>query len=223
MSTSASPRTTATPGASAQQLPPGFDGLQYIASNPDLIDALGANALAGEQHYLAFGEEEDRETDTFDVEQYLENFPDLQEAFGDDADAATVHYIQFGFEERRGYSQPPEFDIEDKYDVEEGTTPVETLAATDPDGGEDAEVTFAITGGADADRFELTGASDDELAFADPPDFETPGSEDEDNDYEVEVTAKDADGSPATLEITVTVTDVAEPMAAGAAADDFLF
>ena len=29
-----------------------FDGLQYIASYPDLIEAFGADAAAGRQHYL---------------------------------------------------------------------------------------------------------------------------------------------------------------------------
>jgi hypothetical protein len=82
-------------------LPPGFDGLQYIASHPDLIAALGANRAAGEAHYLSNGESEDREIDTFDEGQYLANYPDLQAAFGTNTEAATVHYIQFGFAENR--------------------------------------------------------------------------------------------------------------------------
>jgi hypothetical protein len=94
--------------AQPAQLPPGFDGLQYIASNPDLIAALGANAAAGEQHYLAFGEAEERETDTFDEQQYLANNEDVREAFGDDPDAATAHYIQFGFAEGRIDDELPE-------------------------------------------------------------------------------------------------------------------
>jgi VCBS repeat-containing protein len=84
-----------------QVLPPGFDGLQYIASHPDLIPAFGLDAAAGQQHYLAFGEAEGRALDTFDEQQYLARYPDLQAAFGADADAATAHYIQFGFREGR--------------------------------------------------------------------------------------------------------------------------
>ena len=88
-----------------QILPPGFDGLQYIASYGDLVQALGADEAAGERHYLAFGETEGREADTFNEAGYLERYPDLQAAFGGDADAATRHYIEFGFDEGRTY--PP--------------------------------------------------------------------------------------------------------------------
>lgn len=73
-------------------LPPGFDGLQYIASYPDLIRALGANRAAGERHYLTAGQAEGRAPDMFDVVRYLENYPDLQAAFGTNATAATTHY-----------------------------------------------------------------------------------------------------------------------------------
>ena len=82
-------------------VPPGFDGLQYVASHGDLIAAFGADAAAGEQHYLDLGLAEGREADTFDEAQYLRNYPDLQAAFGGDAAAATVHYIQHGFAEGR--------------------------------------------------------------------------------------------------------------------------
>ena len=43
-----------------------FDGLQYIASYGDLIQAFGTNADAGEQHYLRFGRAERRQSDDFD-------------------------------------------------------------------------------------------------------------------------------------------------------------
>jgi hypothetical protein len=82
-------------------LPPGFDGLQYIASYPDLIAAFGANAAAGEAHYLAFGQSEGRSTDDFDENQYLDNYGDLRSAFGNNGDAATQHLIQFSFGEGR--------------------------------------------------------------------------------------------------------------------------
>ena len=51
-----------------------FDGLQYLASYPDLIEAFGADAAAGRQHYLQFGQHEGRRTDTFDEKQYLKNY-----------------------------------------------------------------------------------------------------------------------------------------------------
>jgi VCBS repeat-containing protein len=89
------------------QLPPDFDGLQYIASYGDLIQTFGADPAAGEQHYLAFGEAEGRKADAFNEAEYLDRYPDLQAAFGDDGDAATAHYIQFGFGEGRSYNDPP--------------------------------------------------------------------------------------------------------------------
>jgi hypothetical protein len=84
-------------------LPPGFDGLQYVASHGDLIAAFGADADAdaGERHYLDFGLAEGRVADTFDEARYLANYPDLQAAFGGDAAVATEHYILFGFAEGR--------------------------------------------------------------------------------------------------------------------------
>ena len=77
------------------------DGLQYIASHEDLIQAFGANEPAGEQHWLTFGHAEGREVDDFDEFLYLANYSDLQAAFGNDTEAATVHYIQYGFAEGR--------------------------------------------------------------------------------------------------------------------------
>jgi hypothetical protein len=77
-----------------------LDGLQYIASNPDLIVALGANAAAGQAHYVAFGQAEGP-TDTFDEQEYLARNPDLQAVFGNDGNAATLHYIQHGWREGR--------------------------------------------------------------------------------------------------------------------------
>ncbi len=78
-----------------------IDGLQYIASYLDLIQAFGANATAGQQHYGSYGRNKGRLIDDFNEAQYLANYPDLQVAFGGDTNAATIHYIQFGFAEGR--------------------------------------------------------------------------------------------------------------------------
>jgi arylsulfatase A-like enzyme len=77
------------------------DGLQYIASYPDLIRAFGADAAAGERHFAQHGQAEGRAADAFDENQYLTNYADLRAAFGGDAVAATVHYIQHRFAEGR--------------------------------------------------------------------------------------------------------------------------
>jgi hypothetical protein len=91
-----------------------FDALQYIASHDDLILAFGANATAGEQHYVQLGQAEGRVADDFNEAQYLANYPDLQAAFGADAQAATVHFITNGFAEGRtdAAAAPPELPSE---------------------------------------------------------------------------------------------------------------
>ena len=75
---------------------PAFDGLEYIASYPDLIRAFGADRAAGERHYQAFGKAEGRVPNSFNARQYLANYKDLQRAFGTDLQAAARHYITFG-------------------------------------------------------------------------------------------------------------------------------
>lgn len=78
-------------------------------------------------------------------------------------------------------------------------------ATPDVDGD---DVTYAITGGADASAFTIdamTGA----LSFADRPDFEAPGDDGMDNVYDVTVTASDGTNS-ATQDVQVTVTDTTE-------------
>src|SRR5262245_31176815 len=85
---------------------PKFDGLQYIASNSDLIRAFGADAEAGRQHYLQFGQHEGRQIDTFDEKQYLKNYHDLAVVFGHDGAAATTHYIHNGYFEGRTDEKP---------------------------------------------------------------------------------------------------------------------
>lgn len=78
-----------------------FNALAYIASYPDLENALGDNASAGYQHYLNYGKAEGR-TIKFDPVAYLAANPDLAIAYGDDQVAAARHYIDIGrFEGRK--------------------------------------------------------------------------------------------------------------------------
>ncbi len=79
------------------------NGLRYIASYGDLINAYGENVDAGISHYLRFGVKEGR-TVTFDPEVYLNKYADLRAAKGNDLDAATAHYIQYGFKVGRNVS-----------------------------------------------------------------------------------------------------------------------
>ena len=96
--------------------------------------------------------------------------------------------------------------------VEGGDDSVGAYAAVDPDGD---EVSWSV-GGADAASFEIS--AEGVLRFLSPPDFEAPGDADGDNAYQVQVRVtdgKDTAGEPdaavdATVEMTVSVTDVAE-------------
>jgi len=89
----------------------------------------------------------------------------------------------------------PAFTSASSFTVAEKQTAVGSLTATDADAG--TTVTFAITGGADADSFTLNSP----LAFKTAPDFETQQS------YVVVVTASDGSNTT-TQEITVNLTNV---------------
>jgi hypothetical protein len=73
----------------------------YIASNGDLIFALGYNLAAAKTHYLNAGFAEGRPIDTFAEDLYLASHGDLIHAFGYDLAAATKHYIEAGVAEGR--------------------------------------------------------------------------------------------------------------------------
>lgn len=84
-------------------------------------------------------------------------------------------------------------------------TPFYTVTASDPDGD---VCTCAISGGADAAKFELVG---DQLQFRTAPDFESYGSANGNNSYEVQITVSDGNGGTDTQLLTINVTDVTEP------------
>ncbi len=89
--------------------------------------------------------------------------------------------------------------------INEGTLPVGTITASDPDAG--AKLSFSITGGADAKLFSInaiTGA----LAFVKAPNFDDPQDKDENNKYDVSVTVTDNGGLSDSDPITVTVNNV---------------
>jgi Ca2+-binding RTX toxin-like protein len=77
-----------------------FDGLKYIASYADLIQAFGTNAEAGVSHFITNGLAEGR-TSSFNAQDYLAKYVDLRAAFGTDAHAAELHFITNGFSEGR--------------------------------------------------------------------------------------------------------------------------
>lgn len=91
--------------------------------------------------------------------------------------------------------------------VAEQATAVAALVAVDPDG---EPVTYAIAGGADADRFTIDAATG-ALAFVAVPDFEAPADAGSDNVYDIVVSASDGT-SIDTQALAVSVGNVNEPL-----------
>jgi VCBS repeat-containing protein len=98
--------------------------------------------------------------------------------------------------------------------VAENTAAVVTLAATDADLAAQP-VSFAISGGADQNRFQIIGGN--QLQFVTAPDFENPTDVGANNVYNVDVTASDGLGGSTVQNLTVTVTDVNEAPVVNAA------
>ena len=87
--------------------------------------------------------------------------------------------------------------------AENGTGPVATYTATDPEG---EAIAWSLSG-ADADDFDISAGG--VLTFKSPPDYEAAADDDIDNIYEVTVKASDGTNED-TSAVTVTVTDVDE-------------
>jgi hypothetical protein len=77
-----------------------FDGLQYIASYDDLIQAFGADPAAGFVHYHLHGAGEGRSV-TFDGLEYIASYDDLIRTLGANADRGASHFITYGEAEGR--------------------------------------------------------------------------------------------------------------------------
>ena len=101
--------------------------------------------------------------------------------------------------------EPPTFTTENTASVQENTTSIQTVAATDP---ENDTLNYSINGGADQTLFtidSITGA----LSFKSPPDFEYPIDANYDNAYEVQVAVSDGTHL-VTQNVIVSVTNVNE-------------
>jgi len=95
--------TTAT--ASALKLVGSFDATSYLASNTDVLAALGTNANTAHGHYIDYGYAETRSIDTFKELSYIASYSDLTSAFGaNGGTAATAHYVNYGYSEGRSAS-----------------------------------------------------------------------------------------------------------------------
>ena len=100
----------------------------------------------------------------------------------------------------------PEITSATTFPVDEGTTAVETLDATDQDSAV-ADLEWSKAGGADAGQFMLSTAG--VLAFAAAPDYENPDDADGDRTYEITVQVSDGDNTD-TADIRVTLQNVIE-------------
>ena len=100
------------------------------------------------------------------------------------------------------------------FTVDEGSTAVASLAATDPE-GDSLTWSIADPGGDDGDLFTLSGAG--ALAFAEAPDYENPADSDRDRVHEVTVEVSDGSNS-ATADLQVTVRNVVPGLAGPATA-----
>ena len=113
---------------------------------------------------------------------------------------------------RQSFNTTPSFTSDTSFEVDENRTAAATVVAVDPDRGD--EVTYAITGAADASEFEIDTATG-VLTFATPPNYERPAdvastnpvNEAANNEYIVTVTATGGTADRAmTSEQTITVT-----------------
>jgi hypothetical protein len=83
-----------------------FDGLDYIASHSDLINAYASAGSmrnvedAGATHFITNGLAEGRST-TFNGLDYIASNSDLIAAFGPNSDAGAYHFIENGYREGR--------------------------------------------------------------------------------------------------------------------------
>jgi Ca2+-binding RTX toxin-like protein len=129
-------------------------------------------------------------------------------AHGDDTEGTDRGSVHILFLDALNVSNPV-FTSSASQTVEENTTAVATLTATDADLPSQT-VSFAITGGADSARFSITSGG--VLTFVEAPNFEIPADTDANNTYDVQVTATDS-GTPALTivqNLTITVSDVNE-------------
>ncbi|MDB5390959.1 MAG: Cadherin domain protein, partial [Planctomycetaceae bacterium] len=99
----------------------------------------------------------------------------------------------------------PVFTSPAAYNAAENQTAVGTVTATDAD-LPTQNLTFSITGGADAAQFAISNAG--VLTFKSAPHFDSPTDADANNVYELQVTADDGNGGSTAKNISVTVTKV---------------
>ncbi|OEK00417.1 hypothetical protein BFP97_02310 [Roseivirga sp. 4D4] len=96
-------------------------------------------------------------------------------------------------------NESPEFDLDSEVSIEENTTAIVELVATDPEGD---NLSWTLSG-ADALLFEIEGTN---LKFTDAADYEIPSDADQNGQYEVGLTVSDGTFD-VNQSVTVTVTN----------------
>ena len=107
-------------------------------------------------------------------------------------------------------NEPPEIRSGSKTSFmqpENRTSRLHTYSATDPEGG---TVTWLVAGTDDGRLFTIDEGGRFSFREDNPPDFDAPSDVGEDNLYNVTIEARDPERNPASLPVTVTVTEVNE-------------
>ena len=109
-------------------------------------------------------------------------------------------------------NQVPRMTVAKSHEVKENQTQVTRVTAQDDDLNDslsfvaEQQLSYSIAGGPDSAVFEIDSESG-ELAFSEPPSFETPADADGDNQYEVEVSVADGAGGVAKQLVAVAITN----------------
>ena len=101
---------------------------------------------------------------------------------------------------------------------ENRTSRLYTYRATDPEG---STITWSV-GGIDGRFFTINERGEFSFSETSPPDYELPGDSGGDNLYNVLVQVRDAEFNTASLDVTVTVTDVNEGPSVTSGGDSFI-
>ena len=162
---------------------PGFFGSAHVG--PDGI--LGANASGGGSVNGVFSS---GGTGSFPTSSY----------------GATNYWADVVFRGLEEVNEAPAFTLAgSSFLADENQTRAAALSAVD---AEDDPLTFAISGGADADRFAIDPATG-LVTFLVAPDFEAPSDSDGDGIYEIVASVSDGLNAQTLQEITVRVVDLA--------------
>ena len=187
--------------------------LTVIASDQDANDVLSYAITAGDDQALF-----DIDATTGTLSFKPDQLPDFENPA--DVDGNNVYLVEITVTDTAGASDvilqeititdaqdAPVIDSADTADVDEHTTAVLTVTASDQDSDPADTLSFLVSGGDDADLFSIDAATG-ELRFVSAPDFETPLDKNADNVYDLEVSVDDGQGNVVPQLITVTVHDV---------------